>query len=133
MVNKELFTKRLGEILKYYDISASSLADKIGIQRSSVSHLLSGRNNPSLDFILKILDNFPEIEFEWLVKGMGSIDSNNVKSEIKNHTPTLFDEDIVENNQIATEKKMFPRKNESKEIEKILILYTDGSFDLYNP
>ena len=55
MVNIEDFIKRLEKILDYYSLTASSFADKIGVQRSSMSHLLSGRNKPSLDFILKIL------------------------------------------------------------------------------
>ncbi|PZQ78296.1 MAG: XRE family transcriptional regulator, partial [Flavobacterium johnsoniae] len=51
MVNTEDFIKRLEKILDYYNLTASSFADKIGVQRSSISHLLSGRNKPSLDFI----------------------------------------------------------------------------------
>jgi transcriptional regulator with XRE-family HTH domain len=44
-------------------------ADKIGVQRSSLSHLLSGRNKPSLDFILKILDVFPDVDLYWMING----------------------------------------------------------------
>jgi transcriptional regulator with XRE-family HTH domain len=47
-------------------------ADKIGVQRSSLSHLLSGRNKPSLDFILKILDVFPDVDLYWMINGKGS-------------------------------------------------------------
>jgi predicted transcriptional regulator len=69
MVNIEDFIKRLEIILDYYSLNASSFADKIGVQRSSLSHLLSGRNKPSLDFILKILEVFPRcrfiLDFEW--------------------------------------------------------------------
>ena len=56
MVNTDDFIKRLELILEYYGLNASAFADKIGVQRSSLSHLLSGRNKPSLDFILKIMD-----------------------------------------------------------------------------
>ena len=55
MVNTEDFIKRLEFLLEYYSMNAASFADKIGVQRSSLSHLLSGRNKPSLDFILKII------------------------------------------------------------------------------
>ena len=47
-------------IFEYYGLTASLFADKINVQRSSISHLLSGRNKPSLDFILKVIENFPE-------------------------------------------------------------------------
>ena len=46
--------ERLKLILDYYNLSASSFADKIDVPRSSISHLLSGRNKPSLDFIIKV-------------------------------------------------------------------------------
>ncbi|MCC9043770.1 helix-turn-helix domain-containing protein [Myroides sp. M-43] len=66
------FVNRLEFILHNYDYTASSFADKIGVQRSSLSHLLSGRNKPSLDFILKINDAFSELSLEWLLKGTGN-------------------------------------------------------------
>jgi antitoxin component HigA of HigAB toxin-antitoxin module len=57
--------------LDYYGLNASAFADKIGVQRSSLSHLLSGRNKPSLDFI-KILDVFPDVDLYWMINGKGS-------------------------------------------------------------
>ena len=54
-------TERINKILKYYSLNSSQLADKIGVQRSSISHILSGRNKPSLDFIQKLMKVFPEI------------------------------------------------------------------------
>ena len=76
MVNTEDFIKRLEIILDYYGLNASSFADKIGVQRSSLSHLLSGRNKPSLDFILKILDVFPDIDLYWILNGKGTFPKN---------------------------------------------------------
>jgi transcriptional regulator with XRE-family HTH domain len=60
-------------ILKTKDISASKFADEIGVQRSSISHILSGRNNPSLDFIQKTLSRFPDISPDWILTGKGSM------------------------------------------------------------
>ena len=57
--------------MDYYNESASSFAEKIGVQRSSISHILSGRNKPSLDFVLKVLSSFPEVELYWLLNGKG--------------------------------------------------------------
>jgi transcriptional regulator with XRE-family HTH domain len=60
-------------ILKTKNISASKFADEIGVQRSSISHILSGRNNPSLDFIQKTLIRFPDISPDWILTGKGSM------------------------------------------------------------
>ena len=55
MINNLDFAHRLNKVMDYYQLSAASFADKINVQRSSISHLLSGRNKPSLDFVLKVL------------------------------------------------------------------------------
>jgi transcriptional regulator with XRE-family HTH domain len=135
MVNKEAFAKRLQNLMEFYDVSSAGLADKIGVQRSSISHLLSGRNNPSLDFILKILDNFPEISFDWLVKGVGNLETAPLHNSDTNHAPTLFEQATADENQKKsyTEVQNPPTslKSKNKSIEKILLLYTDGSFEIY--
>ena len=64
---------RIQLILKTKNISPSQFADQIQVQRSGVSHILSGRNNPSLDFILKILKTYPEIDADWLLFGKGQM------------------------------------------------------------
>ena len=64
---------RIQLILKTKNISASKFADEIGVQRSSISHILSGRNNPSLDFIQKTLMKFPDISPDWILTGKGSM------------------------------------------------------------
>jgi transcriptional regulator with XRE-family HTH domain len=97
MVNTDDFIKRLEKILDYYNLNASSFADKIGVQRSSLSHLLSGRNKPSLDFILKINDVFPEVDLYWILNGKGNFpkiepSNENVESPILNSdSPTPID------------------------------------------
>jgi transcriptional regulator with XRE-family HTH domain len=64
---------RIQLILKTKNISPSQLADQIQVQRSGVSHILSGRNKPSLDFILKVLNSYPEIDADWLLFGKGQM------------------------------------------------------------
>jgi transcriptional regulator with XRE-family HTH domain len=63
--------ERLTHILKTYQISASKLADMMGVQRSGVSHILSGRNKPSFDFLQRLLEHFPEVDANWLLTGKG--------------------------------------------------------------
>ena len=70
MINSKDFSKRLEKIIDFYGETASSFAEKIGVQRSSISHILSGRNKPSLDFVLKILDTYPEVELYGVLKGI---------------------------------------------------------------
>ncbi len=80
----EHFVNRLAFLLENLDYTASAFADKIGVQRSSLSHLLSGRNKPSLDFIMKINDAFPEISLTWILKGKGNyLESENTTSITK--------------------------------------------------
>jgi transcriptional regulator with XRE-family HTH domain len=69
-----LFMKdRIVQLLTNESISATRLADMLGVQRSNISHILSGRNKPSFDFIEKILQKFPEISPDWLILGNGPV------------------------------------------------------------
>lgn len=62
---------RIQKIIQQKKLTSSGFADMIGVPRSTISHLLSGRNNPSLEFIQKMLDAFPEIATDWLIRGKG--------------------------------------------------------------
>lgn len=122
MINNEEFTKRLQKVIDFYGESASSFAEKIGVQRSSISHILSGRNKPSLDFVLKVLSSFPEVELYWLMNGKGHFPSNKTKFE---------DEHISEEKKEATSKPTQISdisNSEDKSIERIVIFYKDGTF-----
>ncbi len=65
--------KRINKIIKEKNLSASQLAKEVSVQRSSVSHILSGRNRPSLDFVQKLLAAYPDLNPSWLIMGEGSI------------------------------------------------------------
>ena len=117
MVNTEEFVQRLEKVINYYGLSASAFADKIAVQRSTISHLLTGRNKPSLEFVLKIVKSFPEVNLYWLLNGKGTFPDSQ-----KEPAPS------------------YPFKNEessdsvssSKSIKKIIIFYEDGSFESFN-
>ncbi|KJD32913.1 DNA-binding protein [Tamlana nanhaiensis] len=133
MINNENFIKRLQKVIEYYGESASSFAEKIGVQRSSISHILSGRNKPSLDFILKILHTYPEINLYWLFNGKGEFFGEDENKSIKKELPK---EDLFSANYSELEKKQanintsFEEKG--KTIERIVIFYTDGTFKNFN-
>ncbi len=131
MDNENGFTKRLQMLLDNYNLSASGLANKIGIQRSTISHVISGRNKPSLDFVMKLLNNFSDVSFEWLINGKGDFprpfDNENEKPSIP-PTPSLFENEKYLDTKIPDSPIL--NKNE-KIIDKVIILYTDGTFDSY--
>lgn len=65
--------ERIAEIIEYSKLSASEFADAVEVQRSSISHITSGRNKPSLDFIIKVKNYLPQLEWDWLIKGEGDM------------------------------------------------------------
>ena len=75
MVNSTEFAKRLQKVLDFYGLSATAFSEKIDFNRSTISHLLSGRNKPSLEFVMKVLNQFPEVGLYWLLNGKGNFPS----------------------------------------------------------
>ncbi|MEN8227623.1 MAG: helix-turn-helix transcriptional regulator [Bacteroidota bacterium] len=65
--------ERLVQLLDLEQLSPSKFADIIGVQRSSVSHIISGRNKPSFDFLQKTLKAFPGLHADWLILGEGTM------------------------------------------------------------
>ncbi|WP_136666612.1 helix-turn-helix transcriptional regulator [Flavobacterium sp. H122] len=151
MVNTEDFIKRLEIVLDYYNLTASSFADKVGVQRSSLSHLLSGRNKPSLDLILKIVSEFPEVDLYWILNGEGEFpkaknfstlptpsiqDSNNTEINTETNLFSISDDEKKSVDEIKDEKVSNTQiLNESfsnhENIERIVIFFKDGTFKSY--
>jgi len=132
---------RILKFLNNKQLSATKLADNIGVQRSSISHILSGRNKPSFDFIEKILVSYPELNAQWLITGKG---------EMYLHQKTLFDHEIPtsdttqnltpresniqnNNNPLGVLNKTEEEKTNQVTIERIIIFYTNGKFKEYKP
>jgi len=120
MVNNKEFANRLKKIMEFHQFTASSFADKIGVQRSSISHVLSGRNKPSLDFILKVTNVFKEVDLYWLLNGKGIFP----KKDSSPSTPS-----ILESNTTNLKETLSIEKATSKKIQKIVVFYEDGTFD----
>ena len=89
-----MMEERLEYLIQHYEITASKLADLLDVQRSGISHILAGRNKPSYDFLIRLLDHFPEIDANWLLTGAGSMyknpvnDAENVNSSRSPQTQT---------------------------------------------
>jgi len=139
MINSDDFIKRLEMILDYYSVSASAFADKIGVQRSALSHLLSGRNKPSLDFVLRIIESYPEVNLYWLLKGTGVFPKNSSLEALAQPSSSPEGITIPEdyNGKEKTEKTNIQTDNnltdiaDNKDIESITFFYKDGTFKNY--
>ncbi|PKP52944.1 MAG: hypothetical protein CVT92_06655 [Bacteroidetes bacterium HGW-Bacteroidetes-1] len=87
--------ERIAHVIKIKNITATQLAEEMNIQRSGLSHILSGRNNPSLDFVTKLKETYPEFSLDWLLLGNGSV-TISPESSNKPKQPLLFELDIDE-------------------------------------
>lgn len=126
MVNSDDFVYRVNKIMDYYQLSSSAFADRIKVQRSSISHLLSGRNKPSLDFVLKVVKEFELVDLYWLLNGKGTFPKDLPASTVQS---ILKNEDSGKEKKLATDTKIPPSNN--KKIDRIVLFYSDGTFQEY--
>lgn len=137
------------EILLVYNLNASELASKIDVQRSSISHILSGRNKPSLEFLIKIKNSFPELHWDYILLGKRPMTSKeaeiienkiNERKEVENLNlrPTPMELDFGENTpEIAKKKSILDdidsltENSNNKKITKIVWFYDDHSFEVF--
>ncbi len=141
--------ERIIQVMEREGLNSSKFAEEIGIQRAAMSHIINGRNNPSLDVITRILQTFPDVNSDWLLFGKG-----NMYKEKMFGTPDLFTnaatipdqstnvpkyrKEIESNPPINVTK--VPHIEEvrivekpSKNVTKIMIFYSDNTFDTFIP
>lgn len=146
MENEEI-KDRIAHIIRAKNLTAAEFALRLGIQPSNVSHLLAGRNNPSLEFVRKLKETFHEYNLDWIVLGKGPMTVSEpfvepksvveelpvaVASETESATDnlggTLFASETV------LEKKMAPLSHVSEgELKRIILVYADNSFEILTP
>ena len=131
MLNNTAIVSRIEEVRKNHQLTAASFATKIGVQRSAISHILSGRNKPSLEFLMKIHHSFEEVNLEWLILGKPSPLSQDLKTianpKINELTNVL--DDVLPGSKIDM-------SNESQITEapkEIIYLYENGKFERFTP
>lgn len=130
---------RLKQFLTMEGLSPAQFAEIMGIQRSGISHLLLGRNNPSYEFIQKMMTAFPKVNYEWLILGKGKPYKDNDEPatpsaestlfpDEENFTPKYQQSEVAENPKfevaVATDTQIRDRK-----IERITIYYSDGTYE----
>jgi len=104
IVNFKFMYQRLKNWMESEGLKSSSLADTIGVNRATISHILSGRNKPSIDFLEKLLSAYPNINANWLISGIGYMHSDIKKNEVVS----------------------------AKKIGKVVVFYDDNSFEQLN-
>lgn len=117
---------RIKMIIESHRLTAGAFADKIGVQRSNVSHVLGGRNKPSFEFLEKLLQAFPRVSAQWLLTGKQVPDGVElpVIEQVKTPSKTIEEEvKVVQDSAIKIEKKII----------KTLVFYDDFTFDVYLP
>jgi len=129
---------RIKELIEKEKVTAAQFAQEIGIAASSLHHIVTGRNNPSLEVIQKVLERYPQINAEWLVNGRGDRFKPLVQGSLFD-LPTDESEEDKERNlgdvSLIMEDKIKEKNsqiNDNKAIEKIVIFYKDKSFEVYN-
>ena len=101
--------ERIEKIMLREEMNSAVFATEIGIQGSTLSHILNGRNNPSLDVLKKILNRFRTVSSDWLILGVGSM----YRVEKQSQTPTLFDSLDENITKSGTLESNIPEKNSS--------------------
>lgn len=136
------------------NLSPAKFADRLQINRANISHILNGRNNPSLDVVTKILSEMPYINTEWLINGLGEMykegfdaDSILIEHDLFNQKPQIPNEakentektQGIEVNRSETShqsvdnKLIITHKSEDKKITQIIIYYNDSTFETFIP
>jgi transcriptional regulator with XRE-family HTH domain len=130
---------RLLKIIKNYNLTSSRFADELGVQRSGISHILSGRNQPSYDFIVKLLKRYPEIDPDWLLVGKGRMyrspasEKAGAEPDLFNSTEVGYTPDIPAESPEMTERSKPAIVTNVTDIQQIVIFYPDGTFKPYLP
>jgi transcriptional regulator with XRE-family HTH domain len=119
---------RIKMVMKMNQLNAASFADRIGVQRSNVSHVLTGRNKPSLDFIEKMLIQFPKVNASWLISGQ--IQQTDVITPVKEIEKLSTNINSKNNTNVNSS---FGAKVSEKRIVKMITFYDDFTFDEFRP
>ncbi len=144
---------RIQLILKSKNLSSSQFADEIHVQRSSVSHILTGRNKPSLDFVSKILSSYPELTSDWLLFGKGQMikkqeqfqknakieeipEKSDKSSILRKNEELNFDGEIPKNTESVKKARVSEIVNNEdgkNGIKKIVIFYENNTYHEFTP
>ena len=130
------------QVMTQKGLTSSQFAESIGIQRAAMSHITSGRNNPSLDVMKKILERFPDISADWLLMEKGPMTRGTQPTaappETKATAPSLFAPPTSSPPPPEPPPSPTPEVPEqpkiiAREVDRILLFYSDGTFESFVP
>ena len=137
---------RIAHIIRAKNLTAAEFAIKLGIQPSNISHLLSGRNNPSLDFVRKLKETFPEYNLDWIVFGKGPMTVSEpfvastsvaepVMPEVQDSEPIpdSFDGTLFESVEPIKMPAEQPLPRPQSGLKKMILVYEDNTFEVLSP
>ena len=145
MENDEM-KDRIAHIIRAKNLTAAEFAVRLGIQPSNISHLLSGRNNPSLDFVRKLKETFPEYNLDWIIFGKGPMTvsepfvvtspptvTNLSEPQEQENTPnpSVEDSSSVEKDPILFEES--PISTSPSSLKQLILVYPDNTFEVLSP
>ncbi len=117
--------ERIKEVMHSMSESPTSFADKLQVQRSSISHIISGRNKPSLDFVLKLLHAYPTVSADYILFG---------KTVVETRFPSPLVGSTSSDNHTNEAEKLVESVNKiSKKVKQVVLFYEDGTFSHYTP
>lgn len=141
--------ERIKMVMDREGLTPAKFAEEIGIQRSAMSHIMNGRNNPSLDVLVKILERFTYVDSDWLLFGKGNMIRNLIQNEpdLFTNTPINLPEvQVVPENrkEIRVDtpvnsvkqpviERIIQEEKPSRNVSKIMIFYSDNTFDTFVP
>ena len=131
---------RIAHIIRAKNMTAAEFALRLGIQPSNVSHLLAGRNNPSLEFVKKLKETFPEYNLDWIVFGKGPMTVSEPFVEQKTVAEPVERPFVGPNaTVVSTDGTLFTAENEPfvpplpknmDNLKHIILVYSDNSFEI---
>ena len=137
--------ERIRELIEYSGLSSSQFADGIEVPRAILSHILSGRNKPSLDVILKVLTNYRTINPDWLLLGEGDMLLKITDPVVPTIPETIISPKTIVagvadtpvngkvQNDTSPETIITAQPDQGKTVKQIVFFYTDNSFSVFNP
>lgn len=126
---------RIAHVIRAKNLTAAEFALRLGIQPSNISHLLSGRNNPSLDFVKKLKETFPEYNLDWIIFGRGPITVSEPFTPVTPVEHVSSDTYVESPVEPMTEKTLFdqPTPSPIATLKQIILVYSDNTFEQIAP
>ena len=138
---------RIAHIIRAKNLTAAEFATQLGIQPSNISHLLSGRNNPSLDFVKKLKETYPEYNLDWIIMGRGPMTVSEPFVEPKSQqNPVAIESGVMENERVTPQPTLFSElrvmaesdeplraRREDARLKQMIFVYDDRSFEILLP